>query len=102
MNKKPVILTFVLAHLKEPTQIYMYHNIPLASAFNFARWLYLYAYYVIGDRWPEAEPYIMKRPFAALGYSRSVIKGRWVEAEPYIMKDPEDAFWYAYYVSGGR
>ena len=49
---------------------------------------------VLRERWPDAEPIIMKHPYRALFYARDVIKGRWEEAEPYIMQDPGDAFGY--------
>ena len=50
---------------------------------------YWYAEFIIGDRWSEAEPYIMKSPGNAVWYARDIIRGRWEEAEPYIMTDPE-------------
>lgn len=52
---------------------------------------YSVAINVLKDRWPAAEPYIMKDPEVALYYARDVIKGRWQEAEPYIMKNIEPA-----------
>jgi hypothetical protein len=36
-----------------------------SSAFLYARW-------VIGDRWTEAEPYIMKNPFSAYNYKEFI------------------------------
>lgn len=53
-----------------------------------------FALYIIKDRWPEAEPIIMKHSYKALQYTKELIKGRWIEAEPVIMKDPGDAFGY--------
>lgn len=46
-----------------------------------------YAWRVIGDRWPEAEPYIMQDPYYALEYAIHVIKGRWPEAENIMLDD---------------
>ena len=63
---------------------------------------FLYAFYVIKGRWPEAEPYIKTRPFAAYSYARDVVKGQWLEAEPYIMKDPSSSHLYARYAIKGR
>jgi len=63
---------------------------------------YLYAEMVIKRRWPEAEPIIMQELEHAYQYARDVIKGRWLEAEPYIMKNPKWAFWYAHDVIKGR
>ncbi len=62
---------------------------------------YEYAKDMIQERWPEAEPYIMKSEFAAY-YAKYIIKGRWPEAEPYIMRDPVAAFYYARDVITGR
>jgi hypothetical protein len=77
------------------------------------------------DRWPEAEPYILKNPDVAIKYANELmhgerwpelekivindpdlayryalfnIDGRWPEAEPTIMKDAESAYYYAYNV----
>lgn len=41
----------------------------------------------IAQRWPAAEPIIMKNPLYAYYYARDVIGDRWPEAEPVIMKD---------------
>lgn len=65
------------------------------------------AYYVantiLKDRWPEAEPYIMKDPLYAYTYAKNVLKRkRWPEAEPYIMQSPRWSLYYAYDVIGGR
>jgi hypothetical protein len=58
-------------------------------------WAVAYARGVIGGRWPEAEPYIMKSPKYAYLYALKVIKGRWPEAEPVIMQDPKLAIQYS-------
>jgi len=77
------------------------------------------------DRWPEAEPYILKNPDIAIKYAAELMPGerwpelekiiindphlaytyalfnlhkRWPEAEPTIMKDAESAYYYAYNV----
>lgn len=77
------------------------------------------------DRWPEAEPYILKDPDVAIKYANELmpgerwpqlekivindahlayryalfnIDGRWPEAEPTIMKDAASAYYYAYNV----
>ena len=74
------------------------------------------------DRWPEAEPYILKNPDIAIKYAAELMPGerwpelekiiindshlaysyalfnldkRWPEAEPTIMKDAESAYYYA-------
>jgi hypothetical protein len=67
-----------------------------------AVYAYIYCTTVLGRRWSEAEPYIMKKPCRAYRYARSIIKGRWVDAEPYIMKDPYYAYWYARYILKDR
>jgi len=45
-----------------------------------------YAQKVIQDRWPEAEPYILRSPNNSTWYAIYVIKGAWPEAEP-VIKD---------------
>src|SRR5574337_960408 len=59
------------------------------------QYAYAYANDIIHDRWPEAEPHIMKNPYNAYLYAKDVIKNKWPEAEPYIMKDPQYAYAYA-------
>ena len=54
-----------------------------------------YAHEVINGRWPEAEDVIVYKPFVSSSYAAIVLKQRWPEAEPYIMKDPNSAYWYA-------
>ena len=66
------------------------------------QWAYEYAYHVIRDRWPEAEPVIASDPQWAHWYARNVIKGRWPEAEAVIAESPQWACWYARYVLKGR
>jgi hypothetical protein len=44
----------------------------------------------------------MKDPEDAVIYARDVIGGRWPEAEPYIMKDPEVAEMYKMYSGKGK
>ena len=83
-----------------------------------------YASSVIGGRWPEAEPMIIKDSLAGsadthefnpevarcrladdnsiINYVMKVIRGRWLEAEPTIMKDPYLAYDYARDVIKGR
>ena len=53
-----------------------------------------YAEFILGRRWPEAEPVIMKDPQAAFWYVMIFIKDRWLEAEPYIKQNPE--YWEKY------
>jgi hypothetical protein len=60
-----------------------------------SEWAYWYASEVIEDRWPEAEPHLMKEPTWAYFYAFHVIKGRWMEAEPHIIKELKITFWYA-------
>jgi hypothetical protein len=58
---------------------------------------------ILKDRWPEAEPFIMKDPLYAYNYTYYVLGGyRWPEAEPYIMKHPRMATDYAFYILGER
>ena len=61
-----------------------------------------YALEVIGDRWPEAEPSIIMHPYAAADYAQYVIGDRWPEAEPFIMMNPRIAYMYAHHVIEGR
>jgi hypothetical protein len=64
---------------------------------------YYYAKTILDERWPEAEPYIIKDPYWAYVYTYAVINKdhkrenmiRWKEAEPVIMKDAESAGMYA-------
>jgi len=60
-----------------------------------------YARNILNKRWPEAEPYILKEPEWAYEYARNVIKDRWPEAEPAIMKSNISVD-YATHVIGGR
>ena len=57
--------------------------------------LYFYALHVIEDKWPEAEPYMMKDPRWAYYYALHIIKGRWPEAEKYIIKNVQFLYYYA-------
>ncbi len=52
---------------------------------------------VLGERWPEAEPYIMKDPESAFKYATYVMREPWPEAEPYILKSFGPAMEYAVY-----
>jgi hypothetical protein len=63
---------------------------------------YQYAYKIIGARFIEAEPYIMKDPFYGLMYAQYVIRGRWIEAEPVIIKNTWHAWMYALYILKSR
>ena len=47
-----------------------------------------YARHVIGNRWPEAEPYIAEDAHFSYRYATEVIKGRFVEGEPAIKRQP--------------
>ena len=69
-----------------------------------AKWAYWYASDVMKyKRWTEAEPYIMKNAYWAYWYARNIMKdARWPEAEPYIVKDARWAYWYACDVIKGR
>lgn len=62
----------------------------------------IYATYVLGKRWPEAEPYIMTSAHAISSYADDVLKGRWPEAEPKLLEDPLWATFYAVHVIKGR
>ena len=66
-----------------------------------AKTLFTYAAFVMMQRWPEAEPRIMKDPASARWYADHFI-GRWPEAEPYIMRDTDEACVYAAEIIGGR
>lgn len=57
-----------------------------------------YAAFVIHGRWFEKESLMFRNSYATFRYAREVIGERWLEAEPFIMKDAESAFYYAYYV----
>lgn len=61
-----------------------------------------YAKYIIGGRWPEAEPIIIESPQAAYYYARHILNGKWPEAEPIIMTNPNMAVKYAAEIIGGR
>ena len=63
---------------------------------------YSYAHEIIGERWPEAEPTIMRDQAIASEYAFVIIRGRWPEAEPIIMKDPITASEYASQIIKGR
>ena len=83
---------------------------------------FTYSLTVLQERWPEAEPYILKSPEIARLYASDLFPGerwpqlekliinnadlaykyalfnldnRWPEGEPTIMKDAESAFYYA-------
>lgn len=73
--------------LGEPGKILMHPQTP-----TFCLW---YAVFVLNDRWPDAEPVILKSERATIHYCNLIIKGRWYEAEHYIMKNPYFAFLYA-------
>ena len=61
---------------------------------------YLYALYVIKDRWLEAESFIPTTPETAVNYAHKVIKGQWPEAEEVIKQSPFEAVRYAGFVKG--
>ena len=65
-------------------------------------WAYFYAKGVIRGRWPEAEAAIATDPYWAYMYARHIIKGRWPEAEAAIATDPKWAHYYANHVIKGR
>jgi hypothetical protein len=44
-----------------------------------------YAINILNDRWPEAEPLILKDPTMAAVYAYKVLGSRWPEAEPIIL-----------------
>lgn len=48
---------------------------------------YQYSVRILKQRWPDAEPYIMKAPNAAYRYAKFVMRERWLKAEPIIKKD---------------
>lgn len=70
MPLKPIKLKPRLDHLKKFPKL----------AFN-------YAHKIMKQRWPEAEPYIIKHPFWAYKYAVEVMRERWPEAEPKIKRD---------------
>ncbi|MDR1528979.1 MAG: hypothetical protein LBS40_00915 [Burkholderiales bacterium] len=70
---------------------------------NYPAWAVLYAYHVIGGRWPEAEASIIQSPKDAYDYALTVIRGRFPEAEAVIAQsDAALARSYARYVIKGR
>jgi hypothetical protein len=63
-----------------------------------ARISYLYARYILKERWIEVEPIICKDSWYSYMYAKHVINGPWKECEPAIMKDPESIFYYTKYI----
>lgn len=61
-----------------------------------------YAQNVIQDRWPEAEPYILRSPYNSTWYAINVIKGAWPEAEPVIKDNARLSSLYARHASKDR
>jgi hypothetical protein len=57
---------------------------------------------ISGERWPEAEPKILKNPNLAQIYAFYIIKGRWPEAEEIISRNSSVAYYYAKNVIKGR
>jgi hypothetical protein len=56
-----------------------------------------YCLKVLGKRWPEAEPYILKDPEVARLYAAAMFPGeRWPQLEKIIINDPKMAYRYAY------
>lgn len=51
-----------------------------------SRFAYLYARFILNERWCTIEHIIMKDPGYATMYAKYVIKERWVDAEPVISK----------------
>lgn len=60
-----------------------------------AEWAYWYTRYIVKDRWPEVEPFVIKNSDSAYLYAKNIIEGRWVEAEPIIMKNTKCIYLYA-------
>ena len=61
-----------------------------------------YAEKVIQDRWPEAEPYILRSPYSSTWYAINVIKGAWPEAENIIKQYARLSNQYARYAKKDR
>lgn len=61
-----------------------------------------YAEKVIQDRWPEAEPYILRSPYNSTWYAINVIKGAWPEAENIIKQYARLSNQYARYAKKDR
>lgn len=61
-----------------------------------------YAKNVIQDRWPEAEPYILRSPYNSTWYAIEVIKGAWPEAENIIKRNARLSVQYARHAKKGR
>ena len=59
----------------------------------------LYAETVIGGRWPEAEPIMLKEPYVGYLYTMNVLKQRWPELEQEIIKR-QDGSTACYYATG--
>ena len=57
-----------------------------------------YSLTVLRERWPEAEPYILKSPEIARLYAADLFPGeRWPQLEKLIINNPELAYKYAYF-----
>lgn len=76
----------------ETTYREIYHN---------AYWATLYAIN-LGERCPDAEPFIMRDPHWSGVYAWQVIKGRWPKAEPVIMRELRSTIEYCRDVIKGR
>jgi len=63
---------------------------------------YLYAFFVIKDRWELGEAIISKNSYISYLYSFHVIKGRWELGEPAISQNAFDSYHYALDVIKGR
>jgi len=63
---------------------------------------YLYARYVIKDRWIRAEDIISNDPQYAYYYAQEIIKGRWIEAEHIISTNSGYTYLYARDVIKGK
>lgn len=70
----------------------------------FANDPYIAYFYAVGtkERFPAAEPILLKSPIFATHYACDVIKGRWPEAEPGILEEWEAAYLYSANVIKGR
>ena len=95
---------------KSPSAAYVYAHYVLGERWpeaeryilTYPEWTFHYAVNVIKDRWIEAEPILINYPHWAYMYARHMIKGRWIGAEKYIIQKPSTAYFYAKYVLKSR
>jgi len=93
INEYPELIPYIDVIQTQPEFL---NHCTIGNHDNVALVFYSFAYDIIHDRWPEAEPYIMQDPRWAYMYALNVIRDRWPEAESYIMLDVYYACAYVY------